>query len=260
MNKNQSDSYASWTWIVALILALVLVWLFTTGKDIHNSCCSNNATVVAEEPTTKTEEEVPPPTPAVTEAFSFSASAADFTSNGDPSNIAWFNNTNALKNILDGNLHIEGDEYAITLTGTVSSEVKRLQKSLDAESFFGSDVMIDNQITVGAEPSNIAPVPVAKLYFDSGYHRLPDNGPSILAASIALLKESADKKAIISGYHDTTGDLASNQALAKKRAQSVYDALVAAGINADNIEMRKPVSTDGGGDLSEARRVEVSVE
>lgn len=75
-----------------------------------------------------------------------------------------------------------------------------------------------------------------------------------------MLNDNPDAKTVVSGYHDATGDLASNQRLAKKRAQSFYDALISAGINADSIELRKPASAEGDSDLSEARRVEVSIE
>ena len=76
---------------------------------------------------------------------------------------------------------------------------------------------------------------------------------------MAYLESNPDTKVTISGFNDATGDLAKNQNLAKKRAQSVYDVLITT-ISAERIDMRKPVSTDGGGELMEARRVEVSVE
>jgi K(+)-stimulated pyrophosphate-energized sodium pump len=76
---------------------------------------------------------------------------------------------------------------------------------------------------------------------------------------MAYLENNPDTKVIISGFHDATEDLAKNQSLSKKRAQSVYDVLITT-ISAERIKLRKPVSTDGGEELMEARRVEVSVE
>ena len=67
----------------------------------------------------------------------------------------------------------------------------------------------------------------------------------------------AGQKAVISGYHDSTGNLAQNQELAKKRAFSVRDALVALGVPAEQIELKKPEQSAGSGDNAEARRVEV---
>ncbi len=255
MGNNLSTNYVRWTWIVAIILALILLWLFLTNAG-KRGCCHQAPAVAAT--ADKTEASV-----NTTEAFSFSASADDFTSSGNADHIVWINNIDALKNILSNNLTVTGSDKAITLSGTVDAEEDKLQKGLELQAFFGSDVSIDNQITVTAEITSVAPLPspsTAKLYFNSGYHRLPADGVAVLDETVTFLKNNPDKKAVISGFHDATGDLASNQELAKKRAQSVYDALFAAGISSDNIEMRKPVSSDGGGDLNEARRVEVSIE
>lgn len=253
MDTNLSNSYVRWTWIIAVVLALILLWMLLTNTG-HSVCCHHAARVA----TDTTEATVD-----TTEAFSFSASADDFTSSGDTHNIAWINNVDALKNLLSNDLSVDGNGQTITLAGAVDSEEEKFQKGLDAQAFFGADVTIDNQITVTVEATSTASLPppsTAKLYFDSGYHRLPADGAALLDDTVTFLKNNPSKTAIISGYHDTTGDLASNQELVKKRAQSVYDALVAEGVNADKIEMRKPVSTDGGGNLDEARRVEVSIE
>ena len=253
MDNNLSNSYVRWTWIFAVVLTLILLWMLLTNTG-QSGCCHH----VGPAATDTTEAPVD-----TTAAFSFSASADDFTSNGDTRNIAWINNVDALKNLLSGNLKVVGDDQTITLSGAVNSEQDKRQKEVDAQAFFGADVTIDNQVTVSVEAINTDPLPppsTAKLYFDSGYHRLPADGAALLDDTVTFLKNNPSKTAIISGYHDTTGDLASNQELAKKRAQSVYDALVAEGVNADKIEMRKPVSTDGGGNLDEARRVEVSIE
>ena len=251
MDNNFSNSYVRWTWIIAIILALILLWMFLTNTGNRGCCHHAPAIAVASDAA-----EAPVNT---TEAFSFSASADNFISSGDSSNIAWINNVDTLKSLLSNDLSVDGNGQTITLSGAVDSEEDKFQKELDAQAFFGSDVTIDNQFTVTAEVTSTAPS-TAKIYFDSGYHRLPADGAALLEETVTFLKNNPDKKAIISGYHDTTGVLASNQELAKKRAQSVYDALVAAGISAGKIEMRKPVSADGGGDLNEARRVEVSIE
>jgi K(+)-stimulated pyrophosphate-energized sodium pump len=62
------------------------------------------------------------------------------------------------------------------------------------------------------------------------------------------------------GFVDgVTGDQAKNEELAKERANAVREALKAAGIAEDRIEMKKPEAVTGGGDNAEARRVEVAV-
>lgn len=259
MQTNQS-SYPFWSWVIAIALALLLLWMYTTGNG-PNTCCTEKSA-----PTAQAEGMETPP--AITEAFSFSATEYEFSSTGDASHVNWAGESlDALNALLSGGITAEGDERMIVLTGSADSEGTKQQKGLDAQAYFGPDATIENQITImepiaAEEPIVVMDLPpsAAKLYFDSGVHRLPSDSAATLDPVITWLNSNANAKAIISGYHDTTGDLASNARLAKKRAESAYNALITAGIEEDRIEMRKPESAEGGGDLSEARRVEVSIE
>ena len=80
-----------------------------------------------------------------------------------------------------------------------------------------------------------------------------------LAKTVAELAGSSTKKVLLSGYHDTTGDPAHNAELAKQRAKSVRAALVAKGVALEQVLLRKPEVTAGGGSDQEARRVEIRV-
>lgn len=253
MHENQS-SYAFWTWFVAIALAIILFWMHLNDNGSSSACCKTDTTAAASD-LTATED-----APIITEAFSFTATATEFTGNGDASNITWISDIDALKALLSDNLTAEGDELTVTLSGEVDSEEMKQQKLTNAQAFFGPDVIINNQIAVSMPLEADAPPSAAKLYFESGVHALPADADGILGASIDWLNTHPEAKAVISGYHDATGDFESNQQLAKKRAQSVNDKLIAAGISADRIEMRKPESTQGDGDLSEARRVEVTIQ
>lgn len=102
--------------------------------------------------------------------------------------------------------------------------------------------------------------PLIKLYFDSGKAELPANAAEEVAKVVAKLHEEPAKLVLISGYHDETGGAAVNAEVAKARALAVKDALIAAGIPADKVNLRKPAITLGGGDAAEARRVEVRVQ
>lgn len=102
--------------------------------------------------------------------------------------------------------------------------------------------------------------PLIKLYFDSGKADLPANAAEEVAKVVAKLHEEPAKIVLISGYHDETGGAAVNAEVAKARAVAVKDALIAAGIAADKVNMRKPAITLGGADAAEARRVEVRVQ
>ena len=64
---------------------------------------------------------------------------------------------------------------------------------------------------------------------------------------------------MVSGFHDTTGDPAINEALAKKRAETVRDVLTGLGVPADKVDLQKPAVTTGSGNNAEARRVEVKL-
>ena len=96
----------------------------------------------------------------------------------------------------------------------------------------------------------------AKFYFASGKADLPAGAAD---AGRVAKGVAGGKKAVISGYHDATGDPAKNAELAKQRAFAVRDALKAAGVPEDKIELKKPEQINAG-DAAEARRVEVTLQ
>lgn len=258
-----SSSYNFWTWLIAIIAAIYLLWAWQHDRTpfAGASCCTTSEVVDSGTVTTA--------------PFSFSASSSEaFSANGDTSGISWINDSVALKDWLNGGADwkVIGDANHVTLTGTVDSEATKAAKGAEAQAFFGENVTIDNQLVVEtvaiaeADPTPIAEpmamnVPDAvKIYFDTGYHALPADGPNKLTGIVDWLKAHPESKAIISGFHDPRGDKAMNIALSKKRAESVYSYLVSVGIPTDNIEMRKPQNVEGDGDLSEARRAEVTIE
>ena len=96
---------------------------------------------------------------------------------------------------------------------------------------------------------------VVNFYFATASADLAPGAAEALAAVIKGVESG--HKAVVSGYHDTTGDPVANDALAKKRAGTVRDVLVGLGVPADKIEMQKPADTAGTGNDAAARRVEV---
>ncbi|MCW2312470.1 sodium-translocating pyrophosphatase [Rhodoferax antarcticus] len=98
---------------------------------------------------------------------------------------------------------------------------------------------------------------VVKFYFASGKADVAAGGTEALAEVIQGV--AAGQKALISGFHDASGDPMMNAELAKQRAVAVQDLLTAAGVAADMIELRKPEQTQADGSLAEARRVEVKL-
>ena len=96
---------------------------------------------------------------------------------------------------------------------------------------------------------------VVKFYFASGKADLAAGANEALAD---VVKGVADgKMAVVSGFHDATGDAALNAELAKQRALAVRDALKGLGVAEDKIELKKPEETTATGSNAEARRVEV---
>jgi len=101
----------------------------------------------------------------------------------------------------------------------------------------------------------------ATVYFAVGAATLPDDAAKTLDPVINKLKLNAGTKALISGYHSATGELATNQELAKNRAMAVHGALKAAGIAEDRLMLDKPLVAEANlaGEDPKARRVEVAV-
>jgi K(+)-stimulated pyrophosphate-energized sodium pump len=110
-------------------------------------------------------------------------------------------------------------------------------------------------VAVAADGASVKVVDgVVKFYFASAKADIATGAAAALADVVKAAQSG--KKAIVSGYTDSTGDPAKNEELAKARAFAVRDALKAAGVAADQIELKKPEQINAG-DAAEARRVEV---
>ncbi len=100
-----------------------------------------------------------------------------------------------------------------------------------------------------------------KVYFASGASALPAGADKGVAEMLAAFKAKAGGKLALSGYVDPSGDPVKNAELAKQRAFAVRDALKAAGVAEDKIELKKPEDlTAGATSAAEGRRVEVSLQ
>ena len=76
------------------------------------------------------------------------------------------------------------------------------------------------------------------IFFKIGSAKIDDYGKVNIQLAAKILKANPDKKYKIAGYADkATGSVSLNQKLSEKRAQAVYDALVAEGVNGDQLEL-----------------------
>jgi photosynthetic reaction center cytochrome c subunit len=110
-------------------------------------------------------------------------------------------------------------------------------------------------------PPPMAEATRSVLYFGVGSATLEGEQAKGLTLLIATLVSQPAAKASISGYHSASGELASNQQLAKDRAVKVRDSIVAAGIAPTRVALDKPLQAEANlsGEDPAARRVEVSV-
>ncbi len=115
-------------------------------------------------------------------------------------------------------------------------------------------------------PGSTLPPPLAEamrsvMYFDVGSATLHGEQAKGLAQLVATMTATPTATATISGYHSASGELAANQELAKQRAFTVRDALLAAGIAEQRVVLDKPLQAEANiaGEDPVARRVEVTV-
>jgi photosynthetic reaction center cytochrome c subunit len=112
-----------------------------------------------------------------------------------------------------------------------------------------------------ALPAPLAEAMRAVMYFDVGSATLEGEQQKGMAQVIVSMSQKAALKATISGYHSASGTLAQNQELAKQRAFTVRDALLAAGVAESRVVLQKPqqVQANAAGEDFESRRVEVTL-
>jgi cytochrome c oxidase subunit 2 len=98
------------------------------------------------------------------------------------------------------------------------------------------------------------------VFFDKGQSGLDRAAKAAVKQALDFLSANPSAKVALSGYVDASGNAQANAELAKERAKTVRDALKAAGVKEDRIEMRKPEQiTAGASSDKAARRVEIKL-
>jgi outer membrane protein OmpA-like peptidoglycan-associated protein len=95
------------------------------------------------------------------------------------------------------------------------------------------------------------------VYFASGSSALDEDGRASVQRAARTLSAGLAARVALSGYVDASGNAATNAELAKHRALAVREALLAAGVPAEAVDLRKPQQITAGGSPDEARRVDL---
>jgi photosynthetic reaction center cytochrome c subunit len=98
---------------------------------------------------------------------------------------------------------------------------------------------------------------LGRILFAVGRADLSPEARATVASAAGLLSQNPKVKVDISGYADKTGNADANLELAKQRAFAVRNALKAAGVAEDRINLKKPEFVVGG-TSADARRVEIT--
>jgi OmpA-OmpF porin, OOP family len=255
---NQLDwsRYTRWTWIVVLVSAIVLVWMWFTGygPGAAGSCCGVTPVVLA--PVA--------PTPIVTPSVAPRAVANQARWEGGKLTLEGPVPGEAVRRtVIDqatarygaGNVidKLTVDPAAtgpvtVTLTGMVESESARVARGDEARAWY-TGASIDNQLSVAA--TTAAPAAIVKdvqcgdrvavaATFATGSSQLTPAARQLLDAVVPCIQGKFE----VGGHTDNVGRSAANQALSERRAQAVAAYLVSKGVDANLM------STAGYGDMA----------
>ena len=255
-NWRAYDSVNLW---VALLLALLLILLWVFGRGPNSGACCG----------------APVASPPATSAAAVMSAGISWGADGKLTLTGVVKDEATRKALVDaatakygaGNVidqltvNARAASSKVVLTGTVGSEAEKAARGAWAASLYGAGVSIDNQLLVQAPVALVgAKPPAVNVYFATGKTDVRTKDRDAITSVLTYLNANPGVKAVISGYHDPRGEKAKNEELAKNRAMSVRDVLMAAGVAESRFDLRKPQETTGTGDNAEARRVELTVE
>ena len=229
--------YARWTWSVALLLALLLLWMWFTGRNNASSCC--DAVPVAATPAAPV---VAPPAPITEPATLVTLWEGEkVTLEGIVGSDA------AKKALVDAAIAKYGaanvtdkltvnakatGALTVTLLGNVVSDAVKVERG-DAAKAIYAGASIDNQLTVTAAPAAKAQdvqcsdkVAVAAT-FATGSANLTLDAKKLLDAVVPCITGPFE----VGGHTDNVGIPARNQPLSERRAQSVAAYLSSKGVD-----------------------------
>jgi OmpA-OmpF porin, OOP family len=243
-NKLDWPRYTRWTWIIALLALIALLWMWISGRGPNsgNCCGAPVAAVVAPAAAAATAAAVA--APAIAQAVTASWDGGKITLAGVVGSeatkkamldaaIAKYGAGNVVDK-LTVDAAAKGD-VKITLSGEVASDAIKATRGTEAQAFYPG-ATIDNQLTVKAvaAPAVLASevkcgdsISVA-ANFATGSAQLSPAMAKVLGAVVPCIKGPYE----VGGHTDNVGADAPNQALSERRAKAVAGFLASKGVDA----------------------------
>lgn len=245
-NKLDWPRYTRWTWIIALLALIALLWMWMSGRGPNsgNCCGAPVAAVVAPAAAAATAATVA--APAIAQAVTASWDGGKITLAGvvgsEAAKKAMLDAANAkygAGNVIDKltvDAAAKGD-VAITLTGEVASDAVKTARGSEVKAFY-PNAKIDNQLSVVQAATPAVASTAAEVQcgdkiavtanFATGSARLSPAMAKVLGAVVPCIKGPYE----VGGHTDNVGADASNQALSERRAKAVAGFLASKGVSA----------------------------
>ncbi len=243
-NKLDWPRYTRWTWIIALLATIALLWMWMSGRGPNAAgCCgAPSAAVVAPAAAAATAAAVA--APAMAQAVKAIWDGGKITLEGMVGSeatkkamldaaIAKYGAGNVVDK-LTVDAAAKGD-VKITLSGEVATDDIKGARGTEAQAFYPG-ATIDNQLTVKAvaAPAVLASevkcgdsISVA-ANFATGSAQLSPGMAKVLGAVVPCIKGPYE----VGGHTDNVGADAPNQALSERRAKAVAGFLASKGVDA----------------------------
>jgi OmpA-OmpF porin, OOP family len=251
--------YSRWTWIIALLALLALLWMWMSGRGPNSgNCCGAPTAAVIAAPAVAAPATAVVAAPAAVVAQTVKAS----WENGKITLEGTVGSEATKKAMLDAAIAKYGagividkltvdaaakGDLKITLIGEVDSDAIKAAYGSDAKAFYPG-ATVDNQLTVKTVAVPLPATTAAAVQcgdkiavaanFATGSARLSPEMSELLSAVVPCIKGSYE----VSGHTDNVGEDAPNQVLSERRAKTVAGYLASKGVDA------KLLSTKGFGE------------
>jgi OmpA-OmpF porin, OOP family len=258
-NKIDWPRYSRWTWIIAILALLALLWLWMSGRGPNAvGCCGAPAAAVVAPAAAVAAVAAAPAVAVMAQAVKATWDGKKITLEGVVGSeatkkamldvaIAKYGAGNVIDK-LTVDAAAKGD-VKITLSGEVESDAVKTARGTEAQAFYPG-ATIDNQLSVKAATASVAvagdvqcgdKITVA-AHFATGSARLSPGMAKVLGAVVACIKGPYE----VGGHTDNVGGDAANQVLSERRAKTVAGFLASKGVDA------KLLSTKGYGESAPA--------